>query len=102
MIFGHFIDFGHFPIEIPIDDSDCSDPLERAREKRRERLAQEESQRNCDLLLSEWDEDSASRCELEEACLVCKKVVAEGDWDEWSVDIGVTICKCCANKWRKL
>ena len=61
-------------------------PLERAREKRRERLAQEESQRNRDLLQSVRAEDSASRCKLEPvgACLVCKKVVAECDWDEWS------------------
>ena len=59
-------------------------PLERAREKRRERLAQEESQRNRDLR----DEDSASRGESEPegACLVSKKVVAECDWDEWAVD----------------
>ena len=55
-------------------------PLERARKKRRERLAQEESQRNRDLR----DEDSASRGESEPegACLVCKKVVAGCDWDE--------------------
>ena len=97
VIFGHFIDFGHFPIEIPIDDSDCSDPLERAREKRRERLAQGESQRNRDLLQSVRVEGSASRRELETegACLVCKKVVAE-----WSLDIGVALCKHCT--WRKL
>ena len=60
-------------------------PVARAREKCRQRLAQEESQRNRDLR----DEDSASRGESEPegACLVCKKVVAECDWDEWAVDI---------------
>ena len=72
-------------------------PLERAREKRRERLAQEESQRNRDLLQRVRDEDSASRCEMEPegACLVCEKVVAECNWHDWAVDIA--ICKRCAN-----
>ena len=75
-------------------------PLERAREKRIERLAQ----RNRDLLQSVRVEDSASRCEWkpEGACLVCKKVVAECDWDEWSTDINIAICKRCAEKWHKL
>ena len=52
-------------------------PLERARKKRRERLAQEESQRNRDLLQNVRDEDSASKCELEPegACLVCEKLL---------------------------
>ena len=74
-------------------------PLERAREKRRERLAQEESQRNRDLFKSVLDEDSASRCELEPegACLVCEKVVAECDWDKRCWDENIAICKRCAN-----
>ena len=72
-------------------------PLGRAREKRRERLAQEESQRNRDLLQSVRVEDSASGCELEPegACLVCEKVVAECVWDDWDEDI--PICKRCVN-----
>ena len=72
-------------------------PLERAREKRRERLAQVESRRNRDLLQSMQVENSASRCELEpgEACLVCAQVVAEGDWQEGDEDI--PICKRCDN-----
>ena len=66
-------------------------PLGRAREKRRERLAQEESQRNRDLLQSVRVEDSASGCELEPdgACLVCEKVVAECVWDDWDEDIPI-------------
>ena len=52
-------------------------PLGPARKKRRERLAQEESQRNRDLLQNVRDEDSASKCELEPegACLVCEKLL---------------------------
>ena len=71
-------------------------PLERAREKRRERLAQEESQRNRNLLQSVRDEDSASRCELEPegARLVCEKVVAECDWEEWAVDDSLILQSC--------
>ena len=67
-------------------------PLEHAREKRRERLAHEESQRNRDLPQSVQDEDSASRCELEHggASLVCEKVVAECDWHDWDEDIPIT------------
>ena len=71
-------------------------PATRARKKHRERLAQEESQRNRDLLQSVRDEDSASRCKLEPegVRLVCEKVVAECDWEEWAVDDSLILQSC--------
>ena len=68
-------------------------PLARAHEKRRERLAQEESQRYCDLLQSTWEEIHASRCKM------CYNEFTKSDQSnyrrrEWVVQL-ISCCMTC-------
>ena len=68
-------------------------PLARTHEKRRERLAQEESQRYCDLLQSTWEEIHASRCKI------CYNEFTKSDQSnyrrrEWVVQL-ISCCMTC-------
>ena len=69
-------------------------PLARARERRRQRLAQEESQRYRDLLQSVWEKDRRG-----DRCKTCNNEFTESDWSNfrrlgWDVQL-ISRCMTC-------